>query len=556
MIAVVVVVVALGVYIYRHHFMYIKRFVNINLAGYGMLHEDQDGDVNMFGKPVGTHFHDDENPHQSVSNPIFESSTMTGASNGRHVSIGSIGDDNLSKHSSPFSTPSQTPTPAHRKHGNSEYNIDDDEQESERIQNIAVANIVKAGYLMKQSTNKSWLKRYFFIKDNSLFYSKRAVDLNNTNGKPIPAVLVANLTISTIKESPSAMQTFEFEIISPGVRGIGTGGGSYVLQADDDHEYQDWVRTVRQCIENGLTSSAALNSSSSANATTTSSVSNSVSNNNNTHTNIQRDTFTSHPTPSSSLIEYINPSPKTLDKLCKHNPYCADCGAKNPDWVSLNLCIMMCIECSGVHRSLGSHISKVRSLKLDKWTKTMLQLLLTIGNEQSNKVWEAQLPSSCKPKSTDGNPVTKLFPKDANGREAFIRAKYVEKRYLLSTSSSMILNRKLTEYELLEATLKQDYLTMYKQIVLGVDVDCVVHNKDLPQAKAGGVSSYDVKLFDHSPLMIASIDGDLMSMELLLQWNVNIEVKNSKGFTALDYAEQSHPHSEVTELLTIAKNKK
>lgn len=49
------------------------------------------------------------------------------------------------------------------------------------------------------------------------------------------------------------------------------------------------------------------------------------------------------------------------------NGQCADCNYPNPDWASLNLGILMCIECSGVHRNLGSHVSKVRSLDLDGW---------------------------------------------------------------------------------------------------------------------------------------------------------------------------------------------
>lgn len=41
------------------------------------------------------------------------------------------------------------------------------------------------------------------------------------------------------------------------------------------------------------------------------------------------------------------------------NDKCADCGAPEPDWASLNLGLLVCIECSGVHRNLGVHISKV-----------------------------------------------------------------------------------------------------------------------------------------------------------------------------------------------------
>ncbi len=50
------------------------------------------------------------------------------------------------------------------------------------------------------------------------------------------------------------------------------------------------------------------------------------------------------------------------------NKYCVDCDAKGPRWASWNLGIFLCIRCAGIHRNLGVHISKVKSVNLDQWT--------------------------------------------------------------------------------------------------------------------------------------------------------------------------------------------
>jgi len=99
---------------------------------------------------------------------------------------------------------------------------------------------------------------------------------------------------------------------------------------------------------------------------------------------------------------------------------CADCDSLDPKWVSLNLGAWICTECSVVHRSLGEHISKVRSL--DQIDKYSLDYLKVIGEKQKspNAIWEKDIKSVKRPKSSS----------DRYVREMFIRAKYEMKSFL------------------------------------------------------------------------------------------------------------------------------
>ncbi|XP_061857985.1 arf-GAP with Rho-GAP domain, ANK repeat and PH domain-containing protein 3 isoform X3 [Colius striatus] len=107
----------------------------------------------------------------------------------------------------------------------------------------------------------------------------------------------------------------------------------------------------------------------------------------------------------------------------KANKYCADCWAQSPDWASINLCVVICKQCAGQHRSLGSNISKVQSLKLDTsvWSNEIVQLFIVLGNERANRFWAARLPAS-ESLSPDAS---------AEQRRDFITRKYREGRYRL-----------------------------------------------------------------------------------------------------------------------------
>lgn len=80
----------------------------------------------------------------------------------------------------------------------------------------------------------------------------------------------------------------------------------------------------------------------------------------------------------------------------KSNRVCADCRALNPDWASINLCVVICKNCAGQHRSLGTSVSKVQSLKLDTsvWSNEIVQLFIMLGNDRANEFWASRLPAS------------------------------------------------------------------------------------------------------------------------------------------------------------------
>lgn len=120
-------------------------------------------------------------------------------------------------------------------------------------------------------------------------------------------------------------------------------------------------------------------------------------------------------------------SPDKLLKLLRDtdhgNRFCADCNSESKvEWVSLNLAIILCIECSGIHRSLGTHISKIRSLTLDtaSFTTDIVELLMLIGNRVANMVWEALMPTGEKA----GPAATR------EQRLKFITGKYVDRLYV------------------------------------------------------------------------------------------------------------------------------
>uniref|UniRef100_A0A4W6BWZ3 ArfGAP with GTPase domain, ankyrin repeat and PH domain 1 n=1 Tax=Lates calcarifer TaxID=8187 RepID=A0A4W6BWZ3_LATCA len=193
------------------------------------------------------------------------------------------------------------------------------------------------------------------------------------------------------------------------------------------------------------------------------------------------------------------------------NGHCADCEAQNPDWASLNLGALICIECSGIHRNLGTHLSRVRSLDLDEWPLELIKVMSAIGNELANGVWEANAQGRLKP-GPDAS---------REERERWIRAKYEQRLFLASLPCTDL----SLGQQLLRATAEEDL----RAVVL-----LLAHGSRQQVNETCGEGD------GRNALHLASRKGNVVITQLLIWYGVDLMARDAHGNSAMAYARQAN----------------
>ncbi|XP_059501954.1 arf-GAP with SH3 domain, ANK repeat and PH domain-containing protein 1-like isoform X4 [Stegostoma tigrinum] len=338
----------------------------------------------------------------------------------------------------------------------------------------------KKGYLMKKSDGRqeeilrnqmmSYCEHYHLLSLRKVWQRRKCTVKNGyltishatTNRQP------ARLNLLTCQVKPTADEKKCFDLISH--------NRTYHFQADDEQECLVWISVLTNSKEEALNMAFRGEQSSGENS-------------------IEDLT--------KAIIEDVQRMPG--------NDVCCDCGAPDPTWLSTNLGILTCIECSGIHREMGVHISRIQSLELDKLGTSELLLAKNVGNNSFNEILEANLPQ----------PSPKPIPhSDMTARKEYIHAKYVDHKFAkrLCTSSLAKMN------ELLESVKSRDLLALIQVYAEGVEL--MESLPDLGQEPGETVLHLAVRTADRTSLHL---------VDFLVQNSGNLDKPTAKGNTAVHY---------------------
>ncbi|KAK9531983.1 hypothetical protein VZT92_011368 [Zoarces viviparus] len=316
-----------------------------------------------------------------------------------------------------------------------------------------------SGVLYKRSEGlrKVWQKRKCSVKNGFLTI------WHGTANAP-PAKL--NLLTCQVKRNPEEKKSFD----------LFSHDRTYHFQAEDEAECQVWVSVLQNSREEALNKAFKGDQDEGEN----------------------------------NIVQELTRAIVGEVKRMSGNDGCCDCGAHGPTWLSTNLGVLICIECSGIHREMGVHYSRIQSLDLDVLGTSELLLAKNVGNASFNEIMEADL-SVTKPDPTS----------DMQTRKDFITAKYTEKRFarrLCADAASRL-------QVLYESVRNRDILSLIQVYTEGVDLQ---ESTPQPNEHEPGetVLHLAVRMVDRNSLHI---------VDFLAQNSGNLDKQTARGSTALHY---------------------
>ncbi|KAK8985350.1 hypothetical protein V6N11_068612 [Hibiscus sabdariffa] len=460
---------------------------------------------------------------------------------------------------------------------------------------------IRQGYLSKRSSNLrgDWKRRFFVLDSRGMLYyyrkqcSKASASGSQLSGQRNSSELGSGL-LGRWLSSHHHGGAHDEKSVARHTDNFSNKELYFAVQAESALDQMDWIEKITGVIASLLNSQAperCLSASPMGSGHHRSTSESSFESSDFDHTAVEEYTsernlvsaHNEHQSKASQHLRSCIKNEKPIDVLRKvcGNDKCADCGAPDPDWASLNLGVLVCIECSGVHRNLGVHISKVRSLTLDVkvWEPSVIGLFQSLGNTFANSVWEEFLQSRSalhvdlslagfyksdklqllltgKPCHTDS----------ISAKEKFIHAKYAEKLFVRKPKDKQHPNS--VAQQIWEGVRANDKKAVYRCIVnCEADINAVYEQSpgsSLTLAKAMLLQEHEnadnnssYMRADSSDRFSASsfnlvgtsegqvtddLDGctllhlaceaaDIGMIELLLQYGANINATDSRGQT-------------------------
>ena len=352
------------------------------------------------------------------------------------------------------------------------------------------------GYLNKRSKTwkNKWMRRWFHVEGKSFFYTKG----ENQHDR----LQEFDLTLASIRPARNVSRDFCFELVSSA-----PGGGMriMVLQASNKVEYDAWMQAVMDAIMGAL----------------------------------------DHVTPAGEIDATVNMKnskrhlkarERQIETLSSAagNLRCCECNTtKDVEWLSLNLGVVFCLDCAGIHRSLGVHVSQCRSFKLDVLDDSILSCFASMGNEMANAVWEGNTMASDLTKPTPTTPRPE--------KELWIRAKYIEKKFLPSAAGK----------NLVDAATADDMESVMLCIARGDDLNeinkwgatalgAAAHLGKLNPMTFLLLNGCDVNTCSPeskwTPLHAAAYGGIVDAVRILVAKGADVDAKEKHGDSPLDIA--------------------